>query len=350
MSQQRQEHDSNSKRFQERRNLNITNANMFISNNNNPFLVSPYSFPTGNFAKKSDINTISNIISTFIGDVSTVINLEDFSLSISTITNIPSGSAVTVSTSQFVIDAPLTTIVGDLTISNILTTSSLNASNITTDFLTANSTIIASTLDATNIQFITLTGTTINATDIFFNTLDGSTIQASTISAPYINFTTIQGQLILVSSIETHNIQSNTIQTSTIIASTIDAHIGNFSTLQVSTLLASTIDAQIGNFSTLQVSTLLASTIDAHIGNFSTLQVSTLLASTIDAQIGNFSTIQASTILTSSISSLRLEVKELVFSSICMAPVYISTAVTTFHSSILICLGGQTWKIPIEAA
>jgi hypothetical protein len=325
--------ERDSKRFQERRNLAITNANMYISNNNNPFLVSPYSFPTGNFAKKSQVADISAIISTFIGDLSSIINLADFSLSISTITNIPGDNTVTISTTNVVIDAVSTTVNGELAVTAALFASSFSTGGITTNYLMVNSTITTSTLSTTNIQFTTLSGTTINAmtvnaTDIYFNTLAGSTIQASTISASSIFFSTIQGQLILTSSIETGSIEA--------------------SSIQISSILTSTINGQIGNFSTLNVSTLLTSTIDGQIGNFSTLNVSTLLTSTIDGQIGNFSTLNASTMLISSISTSHIEVKELIFSSICMSPVYISTAVTTFNSSILICMGGQTWKIPIE--
>ncbi len=318
-----QQEGSDSKRFQERRNLNITNANMYISNNNNPFLVSPYSFPTGNFAKKSQIADITSIISTFIGDVSSIVNLVDFSLTISTITNIPSDNTVTISTTNFIIDAVQTTVNGPLVATSSLFASTFSTGEITTNSLSVNSTIITSTLQAINIQFSTLSGLTINAvtvnaTDIFFNTLAGSTIQASTISAPNIFFNTLQGQLILTSSIETGSILTSTVLASSILTSTIDGRIGNFSTLQASNLFAST------------------------------LNVSTLLTSTIDGQIGNFSTLNASTMLISSISTSHIEVKELIFSSICMSPVYISTAVTTFNSSILICIDGQTWKIPIE--
>lgn len=317
--------DRDSKRFQERRNLAITNANMYISNNNNPFLVSPYSFPTGNLAKKSQVADISAIISTFIGDVSSVINIADFSLSISTITSIPSDNTVTISTTNVVIDANSTTINGSLAVTAALFASTFGAAAIITNTLDVNSTITTSTIIATNVQFVTLSGATINAatvnaTDIYFNTLAGSTIQASTISAPSIFFSTIQGQLVLTSSIEAGSIQA--------------------SSIQVSSILTSTIDGQIGNFSTLQASNLLAST----------LSVSTLLTSTIDGQLGNFSTLNVSTLLTSSISTPHIEVKELIFSSICMSPVHISTAATTLNSSILICMGGQTWKIPIELA
>ena len=79
--------DSN--KYRNRNNLEISNANLFISNNNNPFLISPYAPPT-NVAKETTVVDISIIISTLIGDLSSIINLSTFTLSISTIRPIPS--------------------------------------------------------------------------------------------------------------------------------------------------------------------------------------------------------------------------------------------------------------------
>jgi hypothetical protein len=253
-SKMSQREDRDSRRFQDRRNLSITNANMYISNNNNPFLVSPYSFPTGNLAKKSDVTDISDIISTFIGDVSSIINLADFSLAISTITNIPGENTVTISTTYLVFDSLMTTINSAVSVTSSLFASTFSAPVITTNILSVNSTIVASTISTTHIQFSTLSGTTINASNI--------------------NFSTLQGQLVLTSSIESHVMQTSTLEASSILTSTINGQLGNFSTLNAHTLFASTV----------QVSTLLTSTIDGQIGNFSTLNVSTLQVSSISTQ------------------------------------------------------------------
>jgi hypothetical protein len=95
---------SDTKTYKERSNLATTNANLFISNNANPFLISPYAIPA-NLAKQSAITDINTIIENLIKGLSSVINLSTYTLSISTITNTPFSNTVTLSTTNVIIDA-----------------------------------------------------------------------------------------------------------------------------------------------------------------------------------------------------------------------------------------------------
>ena len=105
--------DSN--KYRNRNNLEISNANLFISNNNNPFLISPYAPPT-NVAKETTVINIDETISTLIGNLSSVINLSTFTLSISTIQPIPSdpNQEITIIASTLRLDVADTVIHGTL--------------------------------------------------------------------------------------------------------------------------------------------------------------------------------------------------------------------------------------------
>lgn len=209
-------------KYRNRNNLQISNANLFISNNNNPFLISPYAPPT-NVAKETTVVDISLTISTLIGNLSSVINLSTFTLSISTIQPIPSDSSqtLTIIASTLILDVADTVIQGTLEVegnskfnhistgylfASVADISSLNVSTIsasgtilfstligstiTANTMTIHSTLQVSSIDATgHISFVTMSGSTITGNTFTVH----STLNASTISTGNINFLTLDG-------------------------------------------------------------------------------------------------------------------------------------------------------------
>jgi hypothetical protein len=395
-----------SKKFQERRSLTFQNANMFISNNNNPFMVSPYSYPT-NVAKQTEVTNISSLISTFIGNLSSIIDLSTYTLSISTITNIPSDvpGTVTISTFQIILDAPNTTVKVDLTVdgdsyfigntffNNIstgslfasvadissLSVSTINVNDENINFLTVNSTLNASTISTGSIfassgDFSTISVSTLSANYGIFNDLTvNSTLNISSMAATGpIDFITMIGSTITVSTLtvnSTLNISSMaatgpidfiTMIGSTITVSTLTVN----STLNISSMTAtgpiSFVTLTGGTITTNSLtvnSTIFASTLELHTIDVSTVNAFSINVSTVNASTTSTSTVNAHTIGVSSMTATglitynKLSGDELIFSSFCMIPSTISTGVTTpLHSSILICLNGSYWKIPIQPA
>jgi hypothetical protein len=185
-----------------------SNANLFISNNANPFLVSPYTpINTAQFAKKSVTEDIQQQISSIIGSFSSIINPVDYSIKLSTIYPATATSTVTVHGSLIIEE--------DLTVNNTLNILTLSTTNITTDLLTIQkgyfSTLLGSTIQTnTNTfgsgYFSTLLGSTIQTnTNTFgsgyFSTLLGSTIQTNTNTFGSGYFSTLLGSTIQTNTI-----------------------------------------------------------------------------------------------------------------------------------------------------
>jgi hypothetical protein len=88
-----------------------TNANLFISNNANPFLISPYTpINPGQYTKVTITQEIQDQLSSIISSFSSIINITDYSIRLSTIYPATATSTVRVDGS-FVVDDDLT--VGD---------------------------------------------------------------------------------------------------------------------------------------------------------------------------------------------------------------------------------------------
>jgi hypothetical protein len=177
--------------FRTRGNLQTTNANLYIANNNNPFLVSPYSPPTV-AATKAAITTLSSLISTQIGNLSSVINLNTFTLSISTIRPVPSDASqtITIQASTLNIDGAFPSAVMNVSMSSFYNT-------INTNYLTVNSTLSVSTITG-NTNFVNLYGT-----DIIASTLTVSSfVTISTLSVTgNTNFVNLYGTDIIASTL-----------------------------------------------------------------------------------------------------------------------------------------------------
>ena len=309
--------DSN--KYRNRNNLEISNANLFISNNNNPFLISPYAPPT-NVAKETTVVDISIIISTLIGDLSSIINLSTFTLSISTIRPIPSdpNQEITIIASTLRLDVADTVIHGTLEVDG---NSKFN--NISTGYL-------------------------------FASVADISTLNVSTLNADTFNVNNFEASTITVSSLYGNNAFTNSLSTGYLFASVADISSLNVSTMSVSgniyfsTLIGSTITA---NTMTIH-STLNVSSIDAtgHI-SFVTMSGSTITTNTLIVH----STIDVSTVSTGNIHFEILggaigTISSFTFSSIHMLPGVVSSATTGINSSFIITIGGIKYKIPLELA
>ncbi len=274
-----------SERFKNRNSLMNSNANLFVSNNN-PFLVTTYGYQT-NTAKLTDITNIENLISTIVQNISSVIDLNDFSLAINTITNIPTSTSVTISTTTFQVTAENTY---------------FNGSTIFTD----------------ETYFNTLYGT-----NFFTTTADIDELTVSSIIAgdETVNYLTV----------------NSTMNVSTFITGNFNTSNAYISTLNVSTLIGDTAEA---NFLTIN-SLMTTSSMNVNNGYVSSLFTSTFTGNNM---------IVNSTLVTSTLSTTTVIAQDFIFSSFCMIPSTISSAVTTFNSSILLCLNGSYWKIPIEPA
>jgi hypothetical protein len=213
--------------FKERTNVTARNANLFISNNSNPFLISPYA-PPANVAKASLLTLVSTYVSTITGDLSTILNFSTLTLYICTIQPARSDPTQTLHINASTIDingAPGATM--NVYISsyfNYINTRILQASTIATSTLRVNSTIQASTISATGpINYVSLLGSTIQANTI----LSYSTIGTSTLTTSTLNYLILSG---------------STIATSTLLVSTV---------ADISTLNASTINFRIAKGSTI---------------------------------------------------------------------------------------------------
>jgi len=175
--------------FRTRGNLLTTNANLYIANNNNPFLVSPYSPPTA-AATNTKISSLSSIVSTIDGILSTFLNFSTFTLSISTIQPMPvdPSQTITINASTLNIDgAPGAAM-------NVFISSFFNT--IDTNYLTVNSTLSVSSITG-NANFQNLYGT-----DIVVSTLTvSSLLQVSTLSTTNLTFDTQTGTSSIVSTL-----------------------------------------------------------------------------------------------------------------------------------------------------
>jgi hypothetical protein len=337
----------NSNKYNDRNNLQISNADLFISNNNNPFLISPYAPPT-NVAKQTTVTNIDEIISTLVGNLSSIINLSTFTLSISTIQPIPSdpNQEITIIASTLRLDVVDTVIYGTLEVDgnskfNNISTGYLFAS--VADISTLNvDTLNVDTIAVNNFEASTLTVSSLYGDNAFTNSLSTGQLFASVADISSLSVSSFYGNNAFINSLSTGQLFASVADISSLNVSTISAS----GTISFSTLIGSTITA---NTMTIH-STLQVSSIDAtgHI-SFVTMSGSTITANTMTIH----STLNASTISTSNINFLTLDggkgtISEFTFSSINMVPGVISSAATTFHSSFIINIGANKYKIPLE--
>jgi len=168
--------------FQRRNDIYTQNANVFISNNANPFLISPYG-PPANLISKALLLEISTVLSTLIGNLNQVIDLTTFTLRISTIRPITSDPNQMVTISSNILNVSTNT----FNVSGVLpgatmnvrvpfNTSSINTSSLVTSTLFAPTFVSTSALSTTTI----VANTIFAATSLSTNTIVASTFFAAT--------------------------------------------------------------------------------------------------------------------------------------------------------------------------
>ncbi len=284
-----------------------TNANLFISNNANPFLISPYTpINPGQFTKVTITQEIQEQLSSIISSFSSIINITDYSIRLSTIYPATATSTVRVDGS-FVVD-------DDLTVDGALNFTTLNGSS-----------IIADTANISSVFFSTLTGSSIvgetaNISSVFFSTLNGSSIVGGTANISSVFFSTLTG--------------------SSIIADT-----ANISSVFFSTLNGSSIVADTANISSVFFSTLNGSSIVADTANISSIYYSTLTGSTIST---NYMTVNNNLVVSSIQTASSITTLDLIFSSISSSTALVPVpSSSTIQGSIRINVGGTLYRIAL---
>lgn len=228
--------------FQTRNDIYTKNANLFIANNANPFLISPYA-PPANLISKQLIEQLSAIVSTLSYSLSSVINLNTFTLSICTIRPIDPNQEITIvaSTLNIIGAAGSRMNVSLSSFFNYVSSNYLNVSSMNAGFL----------------GYSTLTGSTITTNTLFANTF---------VSTPTVSTTTIRtNTLFAATSLSTNTLVTSTLFASTMVASTLFASTSiSTNIIQVSSLFANT------NVSTPIISTVSISsnTIAFRPGNY----------------------------------------------------------------------------------
>ena len=179
---------NDSTKYKNRTNIYQSNSNLFLSNNNNPFLITPFQVPT-NVAKQTIVNDISSIVSTLIGDLSSIINIDTYTLCISTITPCPTNT-LTISSGIFNLNS---------------LNANFNTSNLNVSGNAYFNYIDSGTIDVGTVNFTTMTGSTITTNTLQVN----STINASTINTSTLSTNTLQ----VNSTINASTINTSTLST-----------------------------------------------------------------------------------------------------------------------------------------
>jgi len=166
---------NDSTKYKNRTNIYQSNSNLFLSNNNNPFLITPFQVPT-NVAKQTIVNDISSIVSTLIGDLSSIINIDTYTLCISTITPCPTNT-LTISSGIFNLNS---------------LNANFNTSNLNVSGNAYFNYIDSGTIDVGTVNFTTMTGSTITTNTLQVNsTINASTINTSTLSTLILEYSSI---------------------------------------------------------------------------------------------------------------------------------------------------------------
>jgi hypothetical protein len=295
---------SDTRRFQERRNLAVTNANLFIANNNNPFLISPYSPPT-NIARQSQITDINDLISSVEGNLATVIDLTTWTLRINTITNGPISNTVQIVAPDILLDAT----VGDVVIEAVdivrLSGNEIDLNAVTTTRINGGTDV---NITAPTINML---GSVYFPGNTYFNNISTNILNASVAGISSLTVSTVTvGNLVVNNMTVRSTLNASTTNTNYISTGVIFADFGSISTLNASTLTSSEIETNyLTVFSTLTASTTNTNSVStnllfADVGSISTLNTSTVMSSEIDTNYLTVNNIlNASTTNTNSVST-----------------------------------------------
>lgn len=370
--------------YAERLNAATTNANLFLSNNNNPFLVSPYT-PFGNIAKNSDVTALSSLVSTINGELATVFNFDTLSLYITNIAPAHSDGTQTlniygstINITGGVLNAPISSFFNFIS-TTVLQASSFSVGSIVTDLISA-----------TTIQYDVLLGSTITTSTLTVN----SSIDASSITTQELNYSSLIGSTIstntlaVTSTLTVSTIYSNSFEYSTLTGSTINSnYINVYSTLTASTVssiniygqsissnylkINSTITASTINVSTVYSCTISSVYVSTNLIETSTLNLpfgtGTITTAYLNAAIGvSTVTVSSATVITSSISARNIITSSLYANTsvstnaLVLSTIFINTGFSTSNSfyspanpgtnagSLVIDIAGVTYYIPLK--
>jgi hypothetical protein len=290
---------------------NVTLRNIAPANADGSFIRPGYVFTIGPDSKQYWTNTLyldRIIVSTIY--INSTLELRDgkfITLYVST------ASFSTLNTAFINVDSTITastmnagnitysTLTGILATTTSLTASTTNTTNLgfstgsglalTTNRLTVNSSIITSTLNGINLTYSTLVGSTITTSTMTASTFGFSTTTGSTLTTTLMNTTTANVNNGFFSTLTGSSIVTSTLSVSSLYYSTM---VG--STIQTSTLTASTI-----GFSTTVGSTLSVALLNQNNGFFSTLTGGSLVTSTLSVSSLYYSTLYGSTAITSTL-------------------------------------------------
>ena len=249
--------------------------------------------------------------------------------------------------SSLLVNSTLVLVSGDFITMNVSTGS---ISTLSTMFLTVNSTLTASTMNATHLIYSTLTGSvattsvltasTLNTTTLGFSTGTGhllsvnglvvnSTINTSTLNGTNVTYSTLQGSSLTTSLLSGSTLGFSTatgaaLTTGLLNATSANVNNGFFSTLTGSSLVTSTLSVSSLYYSSLTGSTIQTSTLTA-----STLGVSTLTGSTLNAALVNLNNGFFSTLTGSSIIASTIAISSLFYSSLYGSSINTSTLVAS---------------------
>ena len=319
-------------------------ADNFASNNNNPFLVSPYSpVNLGAFATNNFVNDISTVVSTLFGNLASVLDVTTYTLSISTIKSMPSDQfqKITMNMSTFVVTAtteinfntPSLNLSRDLYVPRNLVAQNLFFSTATGSTISTFTSNTSGQLTAQDMAFITMSGNYINVSTISPSTISSNTlyVNASTIisiSTPMIN---VSHDMYVANNLVAQNLFFSTATGSTISTFTsntsgqltaVDMGFMNMSgsNLKTSTLIV---------YSTGTLSTTSTNSISTSVIQFSTMVGNAITASTITVN----STTTTSSMNTNAISTSVIQFSTMVGNAITASTI---TASTLFGSSFTV--------------
>ena len=232
-----------------------------------------------------------------------------------------------------------------------LSVSSGTISTLSTIFITANSSIITSTISAKNITYSTLTGlvgtttslaaSTITTTNVGFSTgtanlltanglVVNSSLVTSTLHGIHLTYSTLQGSTLTTSTMTASTIGFSTIRGSTLTVNLINVSRANvndglYSTLTGSSIITSTLSVSSLYYSSLIGSTIQTSTLTASTLDFSTMTGSTINVTFLNQNNGFFSTVTGSSLITYSLYVSSLYYSSLYGSSIITSTLFGST-------------------------
>jgi hypothetical protein len=211
----------------------------FASNNNNPFLVSPYSpVNLGAFATNNFVNEVSTIVSTLFGNLASVLDVATYTLNINTIqpmpvTNNPNQSIImkmstlTMNAPFYInVNTPRVNMSQDLHVGNNLVAQNLYFSTATGSTISTFTSNTSGQLTATNMSFVKMNGDTITTSTLNVSTISSTKLfinvpSVLSISTPTVNMS----QDLYVS----HNLIAQNLYFSTATGSTISTFTSNTS-------------------------------------------------------------------------------------------------------------------------